>query len=257
VPRIFTAAHRRALSVAHLGLVPHNKGKAKRRIGRICDVVTRKCRKCGATFQTKVKNILRGGGRFCSKKCGTTCRKYATSQERFRVYHARHREQRRLDSRLRMRKKRRNRAFRLLANLKTLEWRRLNPERARAAVNEWIKRNPIRVRVLTARRRARTTGKRFYAKDLEGLRELFPNCAYCRDPLNGVFDVDHVIPVSQGGHPTAKSNLVLACPKCNGRKHARTPHQWQPAKFPKKCDALWLLKFSKRRFTKPQVKAAA
>lgn len=57
-------------------------------------------------------------------------------------------------------------------------------------------------------------------------------CAYCRHPLGWGHEcvrnpeVDHVIPRSQGGS-NSLSNLVLACPPCNGAKGGRTPDQWR------------------------------
>lgn len=46
-------------------------------------------------------------------------------------------------------------------------------------------------------------------------------CHYCGEDLNtSTLQVDHVIPRSKGGS-SALSNLVLACPKCNGKKGAQ------------------------------------
>ncbi|HHB89920.1 MAG TPA: HNH endonuclease [Anaerolineae bacterium] len=45
-------------------------------------------------------------------------------------------------------------------------------------------------------------------------------CAYCRTPealTVTVFEIDHIIPKSQGGE-THESNLCLACPTCNRYK---------------------------------------
>lgn len=47
-------------------------------------------------------------------------------------------------------------------------------------------------------------------------------CAYCVDEGN---QVDHIIPVSQGG-TNDLSNLVCACKHCNVSKGPRTPWQW-------------------------------
>jgi hypothetical protein len=47
-------------------------------------------------------------------------------------------------------------------------------------------------------------------------------CEYClflQEWSLGEFEVDHVIPRSQGG-PTALDNLALACPLCNAHKWA-------------------------------------
>lgn len=48
-------------------------------------------------------------------------------------------------------------------------------------------------------------------------------CAYCHTPealTVTSFEVDHIVPVSQGGETTL-DNLCLACPSCNRHKGAR------------------------------------
>ena len=37
--------------------------------------------------------------------------------------------------------------------------------------------------------------------------------------------IDHVIPVSRGGHPYKKANLVTACLRCNQKKANMTPEE--------------------------------
>lgn len=48
-------------------------------------------------------------------------------------------------------------------------------------------------------------------------------CRYCGKRAQ-TLDIDHVIPVSQGGK-TVFSNLVTACSACNKEKASRTPFQ--------------------------------
>lgn len=50
------------------------------------------------------------------------------------------------------------------------------------------------------------------------------SCAYCEAPLSEGFEVDHVEPLSRGGSDLAE-NLVLACQRCNARKHAKSPRE--------------------------------
>jgi hypothetical protein len=48
-------------------------------------------------------------------------------------------------------------------------------------------------------------------------------CAYCHTPealTVTTFEVDHIVPVSQGGE-TSLDNLCLSCPSCNRHKGAR------------------------------------
>jgi 5-methylcytosine-specific restriction endonuclease McrA len=51
-------------------------------------------------------------------------------------------------------------------------------------------------------------------------------CRYCGKYIRGVYHLDHVTPVAQGGVNSTK-NLVVACPSCNMSKGARTPWQWR------------------------------
>lgn len=53
-------------------------------------------------------------------------------------------------------------------------------------------------------------------------RGLVP-CFYCGGSAD---QVDHVIPLSQGGSNEI-SNWVACCITCNAEKHSRTPEQWQ------------------------------
>lgn len=46
-----------------------NAARVKNPIGRTNEVVTRTCPTCKGEFSTKVKNINRGGGVYCSKEC--------------------------------------------------------------------------------------------------------------------------------------------------------------------------------------------
>lgn len=48
-------------------------------------------------------------------------------------------------------------------------------------------------------------------------------CRFCgsRNRLT----IDHIFPLSRGGHPTKKANLATACTPCNQRKANRTPEE--------------------------------
>jgi hypothetical protein len=47
-------------------------------------VVDAKCVTCGRSFKTRVKNIARGGGRFCSRACNPAYARRFESTEKFR-----------------------------------------------------------------------------------------------------------------------------------------------------------------------------
>lgn len=52
-------------------------------------------------------------------------------------------------------------------------------------------------------------------------------CRFCglHDPDGRLLTVDHVIPLSRGGHPMKKANLLTACFPCNQKKANQTPDE--------------------------------
>lgn len=50
-------------------------------------------------------------------------------------------------------------------------------------------------------------------------------CVYCGS-TDGPFDLDHVVPLAQGGAPVCTDNLACACVPCNRSKSAMTPAEW-------------------------------
>ncbi len=55
-------------------------------------------------------------------------------------------------------------------------------------------------------------------------------CYWCSEPVNQLYHVDHMIPVSRGGS-NSHENIVIACPSCNQRKSKLLPYvEWQPPK---------------------------
>jgi 5-methylcytosine-specific restriction endonuclease McrA len=86
-------------------------------------------------------------------------------------------------------------------------------------------------RAKKARRKARERGAEgtFTANDITHLYNAQAGCcAWCSQPLNGVYHIDHIVPLSRGGSnwPT---NLALACEPCNLSKHDKLVYkEWQP-----------------------------
>ena len=64
-----------------------------------------------------------------------------------------------------------------------------------------------------------TRGQRRAIYDRDGRR-----CAYCDTPI-GPFQVDHIIPIWEGGDST-DDNLVIACKGCNQLKGASVDEDW-------------------------------
>lgn len=50
-------------------------------------------------------------------------------------------------------------------------------------------------------------------------------CAYCRQPVLGQPEPDHVVPLSRGGSNSV-TNILPACSTCNNSKSDRTPSEW-------------------------------
>lgn len=78
-------------------------------------------------------------------------------------------------------------------------------------------------------RRARLYGAaRNFSQDdwLRILEKQNHKCKYCDKPFSDDLPptVDHVLPLSKGGHHTA-INIVAACKPCNSQKQARIPEQ--------------------------------
>jgi 5-methylcytosine-specific restriction endonuclease McrA len=54
-------------------------------------------------------------------------------------------------------------------------------------------------------------------------------CHWCGVKVGLKFEIDHVIPISRGGHDTIE-NIVISCGKCNRSKGDKLPEEWQNPK---------------------------
>lgn len=50
-------------------------------------------------------------------------------------------------------------------------------------------------------------------------------CHWCSVKCASHYEIDHIIPLAKGGLHEL-SNLCIACPPCNRRKHAKDPIEW-------------------------------
>lgn len=50
-------------------------------------------------------------------------------------------------------------------------------------------------------------------------------CIWCHCECSSNFHVDHIVPLSRGGHHKL-NNLAISCPTCNMRKGAKLPCEW-------------------------------
>lgn len=104
--------------------------------------------------------------------------------------------------------------YRKAAQERVRQWALDNPERARS--NAKISRHRRRALELLA------PGS-FTADDIADiLRAQKRKCAYCRCKLGLDYHVDHIVPLSKGG-TNDRSNIQVACPKCNLEKGTRDP----------------------------------
>lgn len=61
--------------------------------------------------------------------------------------------------------------------------------------------------------------------EIKLLIENSKNCYWCDKELNGIYHIDHYIPIAKGGNHSIE-NLVISCPSCNLRKHSKDPMQF-------------------------------
>lgn len=108
--------------------------------------------------------------------------------------------------------------------------RAADPQRHCELSRLWRKSNPHKSRDIARRRRnARRTAHRqalmpATQSERRSRYKLFRDqCAYCGSP--GRLTDDHVLPLSAGGLDEA-ANIVPACARCNGSKHAKPVESW-------------------------------
>jgi len=105
-------------------------------------------------------------------------------------------------------------------------WEATHREMARTSSRQWRKEHPAQVRAIKQRRRAREIGV-FADLTAQQWQDVLTThdfrCKYCgiRFSEKTPPTMDHVIPLSRGGHHTA-TNIVPACLHCNCSKGAKT-----------------------------------
>lgn len=101
-------------------------------------------------------------------------------------------------------------------------------ERESCQQRNWRAKNPEKVRVHLATRRA-IKANASGSHTVKDIQEIFlaqkGKCAYfrrCETSIKSEYHVDHIISLSKGGSDS-RSNLQLLCPPCNCRKNAKDP----------------------------------
>lgn len=114
----------------------------------------------------------------------------------------------------------------------TQRWYHKNKKRRRELDRQWKERNPERAALISRtgshnrRAKLRLAEGTHTAEDiLLQYEQQEGRCYYCENELDGVYHVDHVIPLSKDGS-NDPTNLVCACPACNLSKNDRTPEEW-------------------------------
>lgn len=97
-------------------------------------------------------------------------------------------------------------------------WRATNPEKVRAYMENY--------RARKAASDGQHTGDDVAAK----YREQRGHCHWCWTALNGVYEVDHVIPLSKGGSNGA-ANICCSCTFCNRSKADKMPWEFADRLF--------------------------
>jgi 5-methylcytosine-specific restriction endonuclease McrA len=195
---------------------------------------------CSKVSPISPSDLARGRGKYCSKACKWAAQGRASwkdhmppgldtnASEYFRHYRAANRE------RLNANDRAYAQAHRAEAIAKTKAWQTANPEKTKAHRAATARRHPETGRRKTQRYRAR----KHNAPRIEPINDhaIYTRdrwiCQLCFRRVNPqgkkgeAPSLDHVIPLSQGGHHTAQ-NLVLTHWRCNRKKQARAVSQQQ------------------------------
>ena len=115
-------------------------------------------------------------------------------------------------------------------NAYLIQYRESHREVQRQRTKAWRDKNPHQVTAQAAKRR-----KLLRKADTSdpGVLEFYKiarsarlkTCYYCSHRFRGVADVDHIVPITQGGKHCS-SNLCLSCPSCNRKKFTKMPSEF-------------------------------
>ena len=147
----------------------------------------------------------------------------AQNREKKRAYNAGRREERRRHEEPRREEIRAYNATRYAANHELLN----------AQHREWSRSHPEEARAHNAKRRALLNGAPIGdIKSIIHWEKVWRHrdaveCHWCKSTFSPKeCHSDHVVPLSKGG-PHCLGNLVIACRKCNQKKHATMPEEWR------------------------------
>lgn len=148
-----------------------------------------------------------GGCMACAKENVAKESAVEKAKARTRAYYIRNREK------LLAKARNPSEQMRQRLTLNMAEWRKNNPEKAKASR-----------RAAQARRRANGAG--VIPKEMsQWVSDQKKVCHWCGAKCPQKYHVDHYEPLSKGGKHIL-SNLVIACPKCNLKKKAKDPYEF-------------------------------
>lgn len=117
------------------------------------------------------------------------------------------------------------------------EWRKKNRKKLRRQHREWSGQNRERVRAFGRASAARRKAQKLSAQGSHTVDDIelqkraqtdksgVVRCWWCGKPAGDDYEIDHRIPLAQGGSD-APENLVIACKPCNRSKASKLPHEW-------------------------------
>lgn len=101
--------------------------------------------------------------------------------------------------------------------IRVAEWRRNNRDRNLEYKRKYLQDHLEQHRLRESKRRALKFNAATGNVNLEELKKQ-KNCGICSKPLNDVYQIDHIIPLTRGGSHS-QDNLQLAHPFCNNSKN--------------------------------------
>lgn len=123
-------------------------------------------------------------------------------------------------------------AVRKAANASTAAWQKRNPDKRAATNKRWRDGDPLNQRLLNGAREARHHGGLADRLSPEILRAYWEShgigegvCYYTGEPLGDDWHLDHMTPLSRGGHHGA-DNLVPCTPFVNMSKGRQTAEEY-------------------------------
>lgn len=146
-------------------------------------------------------------------------------REEGRRYYQRHKEEERARARAYQRKRRADPA----TKAKESAYRQQNIDKIKAQQREYRKTNAQEInrkrRVRRAQRHGTITGTHTIEDVQAQYKRQDGKCYWCKKKVGNSFHVDHVVPLAKGGSD-GPENIVISCPRCNHRKSALHPMDW-------------------------------